>query len=178
MKHLVLAFAIIAASSSVFAAGKEGWLVGVSYRDSQWSDDESPFSTHQSNMDVRIGYVMGNGIYLGAYYASQSSDNALLGGGGGMGASLGYSWNNWYANAHFLLSANRVNEDFDITDTGTGTDIEVGYMVPISGSFNLGISVMHAQRKYDKRDFAGVESDIDVKTIGTTWPNVTFVWMF
>ena len=186
MKKIVLVLAILGTASGAFArgGGSSGWLLGASLNLTGSTSDDGTTKTNSSatGYDVKFGQVMGSGLYWGLFYTGSSGSTdpgtgSISSSSSGYGVSLGYFNSGWYGVLNYLLShENTVGTTKDTKGTGYG--VELGYMIPMSGSFSLLVGAEYNYVNYKEQDIGAGPVAADIKVTSTTFPKVTFGWMF
>ncbi len=195
IKGLLAISALVLASSQSFAKGSgDGVLLSINPSYSSASDNLGDSSSANDvsitsiNMDLSAGYLMGNGLYLGGLYLSNSGESSTDGGATkqktsatGMGLSVGYMKNGWLVHAHYILSA----EKDDDTSTagkwtkGTGTQFDFGYIMPISGMFYMGMQLSISSVEYGTSvDSSGTEDTSNKRKVSGIAPKLRFTFIF
>jgi len=136
-------------------SGKGGGLFDVALYHGQTEATNDPNNIYQvrsneSYYDMKLGYVFGMGLYLGAQYATRNS--GYLGGsttGNGAGAGLGY----FFQNGINLRAYYRFNESFNDFRNGTGSQFDAGFSELFATNFYLGILMSYRKTNYTSRDF-------------------------
>nr|BFD59470.1 hypothetical protein CKG001_15770 [Bdellovibrio sp. CKG001]BFD66700.1 hypothetical protein HAGR004_17220 [Bdellovibrio sp. HAGR004] len=101
--------------------------------------------------DIKLGYLGGNGVYLGAIYTirnlQEDSDTTE---GHAMGASLGYVGSSgFYVKGHYLASA-----ELGDNKEGTGIQGDLGYLTNVTGALIVGVELTYRSIEYKKNETA------------------------
>ncbi len=137
--------------------------------------------TTETRLDLRVGYVLPMGLYLGGTYA-HTSQEACGGGvcgdnsGSMMGPTIGYySMQGFYT----LLTYHIMGEMGDTTKfTGAqGPQVDFGWVFPLSSFFAIGPQITWRSIEYDKIESGGTTIDTDYKQTSIA-PYVSLWFMF
>lgn len=99
--------------------------------------------------DIKIGYVTTGGFYFGGEYAGRNETTP--GGttnGGTSAAGLGY----FFGNGFGLRGFYRWNETWGAYKSGSGYQIDFGYMTSVSSNFYLGIQLSRRETTFKTND--------------------------
>ncbi|WP_415062456.1 hypothetical protein [Bdellovibrio sp.] len=98
--------------------------------------------------DVKLGYLMGSGLYLGGIYSIRNQSGASSSDGKATGASLGYVGSSgFFLKGHYILTAEN-----DIYKEGTGFQGDFGYLTNVTGAFIVGVELTYRTIEYKKSD--------------------------
>lgn len=100
--------------------------------------------------DIKLGYVFDAGLYFGAEYSGQNENSSgSTVNGGTPAAGLGYFFGNGWAVRGFY----RWNETWGGYKSGSGYQIDLGYMASITSDFYLGILLSRRETNFQTNDF-------------------------
>ncbi|UXR63694.1 hypothetical protein EZJ49_11485 [Bdellovibrio bacteriovorus] len=101
--------------------------------------------------DIKLGYLSGNGLYLGGIYTLRNSEAGNSSSdGNAMGASIGYVGSSgFYVKGHYLVSA-----ELGDNKEGTGIQGDFGYLTNITGALVVGVELTYRSIEYKKNDTA------------------------
>jgi hypothetical protein len=140
-------------------------------------------STTLSN-DLTLGYVMNGGFALGLRY-TMSNSNTDTGGVTGTsaftayGPTVGYFHDGgFFGLFSYLLSVSSRSGTPETNVTGTGMQLDVGYIHRFAGSFGLGAQLAYKSFTFTKATIGSVETTVDSKTTLYTLPQVVLSWIF
>ncbi|MNK01174.1 hypothetical protein D3C87_189690 [compost metagenome] len=99
--------------------------------------------------DIKLGYLGGSGLYLGAIYSLKNTDDGTnKKDGSAYGGSIGYIGSRgFFIQGHYLASAK-----FDRYSDGSGYQADFGYMTSVSSSVLLGVELSYRSIEYKKDD--------------------------
>ena len=171
---LTLAFVSISASASFVISP------GISYIDRK-QDASTPgainSSSNETRADIRVGYILPMGLYLGGMYSHIGSDNNAIDSSGNLiGPSVGYySLMGFYT----MLTYHITGEvgDANKYSGGKGPQIDVGWVFPLTANFSLGPQLTYRSIEFDKLESGGVTVDTDFKDT-TIAPYLSLWFMF
>lgn len=137
--------------------------------------------TSELRADIRLGYVLPMGLYLGGMYShlgQESCTNGSCADSSGflVGPSLGYhSLTGFYT----LLTYHIMGEQGDAAKFtgGKGPQVDLGWVFPISSYVAIGPQITWRSVEYDKLEVGGTSQDTDFKTTSIA-PYVSLWFMF
>ncbi|AHI05850.1 hypothetical protein BDW_06720 [Bdellovibrio bacteriovorus W] len=104
--------------------------------------------------DIKIGYLNGNGLYLGGLYGfgNVSNDDGVGNSGDSKvttyGASIGYvGATGFYLTGHYLFASK-----FDDLEEGNGFQIDFGHLSNVTSTFVVGVQVSYKSMEYKVQD--------------------------
>lgn len=123
--------------------------------------------------DIKVGYLNGNGLYLGGLYGFGSSESDA--GAGAIdnketvyGASIGYvGATGFYLTGHYLFAGKT-----DVLEEGNGFQLDFGHLSNVTSTFVVGVQVSYRSIDYKEKDTA-----IKVKTTAF-YPMLTLGFLF
>lgn len=190
---LPLGLAIVASlySAGASARGNSGGgvLVGLNtfYYSTKSEDGRSTPATESKStltyLDLNLGYVMSNSMYLGIIYMNDSIDNdsGYVMNQTGYGPSVGYmAPSGWFIVGHYFLDAtfDKYAGNGTKWTKGKGLQADFGYMQNIVGAFNLGLQLSYRNLEYTNFN-DGTSDDATVKYKRTElMPQFKFVFVF
>ena len=156
MKKLLMVLALVLGSSvSHAASGGSGFGVGLSYFMYNLTLDGDNFTTpsesKNSVMDIKLGYLMSNGLYLGVLSSSATSNDgtgALA--GTGLAAAVGYHMNGFMVDLNYFLSGTQELSSTSKYTSGSGIGLDFGYNHMLSSSFYLGVELSYKSLSFAK----------------------------
>lgn len=162
MKKIILA--VLLAPLMSFAAGGEGFNVGLSgliYNKEATGDDYPAGSSDKNTyMNLKLGYLMSNSIYLGAVYATlNTSDGTNNGSRTATGAQLGYHSGGYFLDFTYYFGGTHKFSETSAVKEASGIGLEVGYNTMVSSSFYIGAELNYMSLTYKKRETSGVTTD-------------------
>lgn len=199
LKMAVAVSAIIMASHQSFARSSSGDGVMLSLNpmystssDNESASTEGAITANATQgttvlLDFNIGYQMGNGLYLGLLYASDSGESKNSSGvttkatASGYGPSIGYMKNGWFGHFHYILSS---EYDSNTSTTakwtkGTGMQVDVGYMMPVSSVFSLGVEMSYRSLEYGTfKDDTGTDITDNKRKVSDMMPRLRLTFIF
>ncbi|HEY8270143.1 MAG TPA: hypothetical protein VIG33_04595 [Pseudobdellovibrionaceae bacterium] len=186
MKKIFLS-SLIFASTMAFTGiaqargGGSGILLDLNlyYGSVKVDDVNSGVTTHQSDSasaiyDIKLGYLMGEGLYLGGIYTSRSESalNASGTSGSATGASLGYMGSGgFFLMGHYLLSATE-----GAYKNGTGLQVDLGYKAGVSSGWLVGGELTYRSITYKKN--ATLSSAFEAREVTEVLPLVSVGYIF
>jgi len=152
---------------------------GVSYISNKY-DQTTPSAdigdSTQTLVDVRLGYILPMGLYLGAMYSHIGGDDASSS-GNMMGPTVGYfsSMTGFYT----LLTYHISGEFGDTTKyTGAqGPQVDLGWIFPVTRYFSIGPQLTWRSIEFSKIESGPISVDTDFKR-STVAPYISLWFMF
>ncbi len=147
----------------------------------------STTETNKTLLDLNLGYQMGNGLYLGLLYLTDSIESksgtpttTTKSTVSGYGPSVGYMKNGWFGHFHYILSSEYDNDtaDADKWTKGTGMQLDFGYLMPVSGPFALGVEMSYRSIEYGTFNFAGTDVTTSKIKFTEMMPRLRFTFIF
>jgi hypothetical protein len=138
----------IAEARSSGGGGSSGFLADVNafVYNSKAKTNSSSAESNTMIYDLKLGYLPGNGLYVGAIYTSRNHSGTLSDSGSATGASVGYlSDSGFYFMGHYYFTA--TNGDYS---NGSGYQGDFGYLVDVSGPFYVGVELTYRDLTYKK----------------------------
>ncbi len=184
MKKLLFVLAFCALSVPAFAnlviapsVGYSSSAVNATVPNSLARDTESSSMV----LDMKLGYVLPMGLYLGGMYSHISSESCsgnICSDSSGflMGPSLGYfSMTGFYT----LLTYHIMGESGDTTKFtgGKGPQVDFGWVFPISSYVSIGPQLTWRSVEFDKIENAGLTQTTDIKQTDIN-PYISLWFMF
>lgn len=115
------------------------------------TDDNGTSKVEAKNSiyDIKLGYLTGSGLYLGAIYTIRNLDNGTTSKDGKqLGGSLGYvASNGFFVQGHYIASA-----EFGDLKEGSGYQGDVGFITNVTGAFIVGVELTYRSIEYKKDD--------------------------
>jgi hypothetical protein len=152
--------------------------VGFSGEESTEGNSES--KSMVTHGDVNLGYIFSSGIYLGAFYGSKNQEtDTTKPKGSHYGATVGLISGGWFLNAHYLTSGKWGETSGNTNwDDGTGAQVDLGYMMRVTGPLFLGLHLTYRSITYDKKIVDDVEVIGDPLKVSEYFPamRITLIW--
>lgn len=148
---LMSVLSVLTGASLAQARGgtSNGVMVSASAYMYNVTTDSSPGGKTDSKTslyDLKLGYLSGNGLYLGGLYTIRSQENGSSESGKALGASVGYVGSEgFYLQGHYILSA----EKGDYSE-GTGLQADFGYLTNVTGAMYVGVELSYRSIEYKK----------------------------
>lgn len=119
------------------------------YNSSTETTPGSNVETTSSIYDLKVGYLMGNGLYLGGIYTIRRSEsNNVETDGKAAGASLGYvASSGMFIQGHYLAMA-----DVGSYKEGSGYQVDLGYLSNVTGPLLIGVELTYRSMNYKEDD--------------------------
>ena len=163
MKKLIILSVILLTTAMAEArgggsSGSSGVLFDVNafVYNSKAKDDNSSSESNTMIYDLKLGYLPGSGLYLGAIYTSRNHSGTLSDSGSATGASIGYFGDSgFYGMAHYYFTA--TNGDYS---DGTGYQADFGYLTEVSGPFHVGVELTYRDLTYKKLNGASANHEL------------------
>jgi hypothetical protein len=112
--------------------------------------------------DLKIGYLTGNDLYLGAIYSAYGQDNGVTQPKRSLyGVTVGYHNSGWYLDGSYFLDG-QLDAGAVVYKKGTGFGIDLGYHYMVNTNFFFGL-----QGSYKSYSFA----EYTVLSVTTTSEN-------
>jgi hypothetical protein len=192
MKKLMLMLVSMVALSSGIASARGssggGYLTGLNlYYYTQNEEAAMPTATTTKSadtyIDLNLGYIMSNGLYFGLLYFTDSTDHngARTTGYSGYGPSIGWMFNSgWMIKAHYVLDStdDKYSTTLDKWTKGTGLQLDVGYMFPVSSTFHLGAQLVYKSIKFTNYNDGTTDFTTYSYTKTETLPQITMAFVF
>jgi hypothetical protein len=188
-KILVIVVGLIALTLPTlsFAAGESGgvnispYLMYYQTADKTGSSDST---TSGTLIDLKAGYLLSSGLYLGAAYttnayAQTSGNTTTTLNLTAYGLSIGYFYNGFYGIFNYDLSSEYQISNSTKYTSGTGTDFDLGYRFIVGTNVAIGPSVSVKTLTYTKVSTNGTEVALTNNYVhGEVYPYVTLWFMF
>jgi hypothetical protein len=133
----------------------------------------------ETRIDVKLGYVLPMGLYLGGMYASTSEKNGTVTDkGSSIGPTIGYfSMMGFYTLFTYYIIGQMDSTPPNKFTGGKGPQVDVGWVFPISAYFSIGPQITWRSLEYNKFETAGVSLDSDYKATSIA-PYLSLWFMF
>jgi hypothetical protein len=161
-----LLFIFVLQNQAFAEGGGQGFDFGLStlrYSHSTTYAASPASETSATHLDLKVGYVMSTGFYLGGAYstftdynlgATVSTENRT-----GVGLVLGYHDSGYYIDWTLLLSSQLDRADGSKYTGGLSTILSGGYNAMFGSSFYLGVGVSYKNFNWtEQTDPAGVKT--------------------
>ena len=129
-------------------------------------------------LDLRAGFVLNSGLFLGGTYAYEGYDTGSDDGtASSLAPTVGYFNSGFLAmlTYHFMATT-ELDATTDLIE-GAGPQIDIGYVLPVTDSFHLGPQLRWRSLDYGKVETGGVKFDADHKAT-TIQPMINLWFMF
>lgn len=180
-------FGAISQAAVVFAPA-------VTYSTSSTNDETTSANrkTESRNLgiDLRLGYSMVGGLYIGGIYATENGGTLTETNGTKtednvtatrLGVSLGYMTGNFYLLGHYFLSAEESDTDQGGSTTrrtdGSGYQLDAGWAFQISSGVAIGPQIAYKNIVYKKTEAGGTSISKNFTRTGVA-PMFSLVVMF
>ena len=115
-----------------------------------------------TEMSVKLGYIFDFNLYIGALYNLSDEEFATSSSDYNIGLSAGYVRWNFYLLAHYILDAQKDLGTGGVKyGEGTGYQIDLGYILPVTENFSLGPQISKREIKYGRRDVQNLSVGTD-----------------
>lgn len=139
--------------------------------------------SNETVIDLRVGYVMPMGLYLGGMYSSISRKAGSVSGSGNLlGPTIGYySYTGFYTLLTYHISGKdkawtNMGEAVDVTGA-KGPQVDVGWVFPVSTYFSLGPQITWRSLEFSKAEGNGASLDTNYKRTNIA-PYLSLWFMF
>lgn len=162
MKKLILAAALLLPLSG-WAKGDSGFHVGLGIftANEKFTSDSLEVEDSATNTDVKLGYLLGNGLYFGAAYHMSTVGGTSTSSRTAYGVALGYHRGGWYFDVNYYLSTainDFIASGANLTgDSGFGAD--VGYNFFVNNSFYVGMGISYKSLSFKTMEQSGTTVD-------------------
>ena len=178
MKILIICCAVISFASSANADMFKSTLVSLNtiYVSRDYNDNGVQSTSKQTDTDFRLTRIEKHWSY-GVVYALSSHDSSSSS-RTSLGLSAGYfSEKDFYLNVNYFLSS-KYNLGFGSEySTGSGYEIDLGFLSKVTSSFYVGLCLAIKNFTYTEQTTAGVVSSVDA-THKDVLPMFTFAVNF
>lgn len=130
------------------------------YRDTQVEDNVT-VESDALVVDVKAGYLHGSGLYLGANYSLEKSNDDD---GFSVGPTVGYAhYSGFYALfTYYVLAEYETAAGNEYTE-GMGPQVDLGWVFPLTSVMSLGPQISYKSISYDKQN--DISDEITVSEI-------------
>lgn len=156
---------------------------GISYGETtttQSTPGTSDVTVGETRIDVKVGYILPMGLYLGGMYADISENqNGVKNKGNLIGPSIGYySMMGFHAllTYHIMGSMETAGGAAEYTG-GKGPQVDIGWVFPLSTYFAIGPQMTWRSIEFDKLEGGGLSFDTDEKRTSIV-PYLSLWFMF
>lgn len=141
---------------------------GISYMTNKVdSQGGNPSEDNETRYDIRVGYILPMGLYLGAMYAGgnlKNSDSDIDGSYSSMGPTVGYySLMGFYTLLTYHITGNYKPTDNYELSGAKGPQVDVGWVFPLTAYFSLGPQLTWRSLDFDKAQAGTQTTDVDIK---------------
>lgn len=131
-----------------------GFMIGASIMQLNTKTDGPQIGNSDASttmLNGKIGYTMGNGLYIGAIYDSRTDENnGSKSERSGVGATVGYHNMGWYIDgSYYFTSTYKLAGGTELTG-GTGIGVDVGHNFDILTNVYLGVQLSYKSFTYTK----------------------------
>lgn len=151
-------------------------------------DNDTPPTENKSTVtvfDVRLGYIMPMGLFLGGTYAmangsgkNLSTDTSMS--GTRYGATVGIVFERFNLLGTYFLAASENRKlgtaEWKYTG-GSGYQIDIGWNFMIANMIGFGPNIVYRNMNYSKRTISGVETTKNYRN-NEIYPNIAFWFKF
>jgi hypothetical protein len=116
------------------------------------------------SVDLHAGYLMSSGLFLGGFYGYETEGSVNTDfNATSLAPTIGYFGDGFLAlfSYHFMASR-ETGVNSKLVD-GSGPQIDIGYVLPVTGSFSIGPQFRWRSIDYDKEEQNGVETAVSYK---------------
>ncbi len=173
----LLSFVFVSTASAYFVISPN-----ISYQSTKVDQSQPAPGNSESTetlLDLRLGYVLPTGLYLGGMYAHSSTNDGTNSLSGFLaGPTIGYySMTGFYAMlSYHILGEREINSTQKFTG-GKGPQIDVGWTFPLTAYFSLGPQITWRSVEFDKLEGNAASVDADPK-VDTIRPYLSLWFMF
>jgi hypothetical protein len=183
LRSLLYLVCAIATSQVRARSGDDGFQVGVnvSYETQKMEQGGSTATeSKEMNSDVKLGYQMPSGLYLGLIYVNDATESSQKTSLNGYGPSVGYSSDVWFIHAHSILSSefDPIVGDSSKYTKGSGLQIDLGYLFPFGASFRMGFELSHRTLEFKALTTSSVDDTTFNLIQNELRPKICLAWMF
>ena len=151
----------------------------ITYLKQKLSDGTNPeIDAKLSVIDLRLGYVLDFGLYIGGLYSLQDQDILSDASDSYFGPSIGY-----YNSGFLIVGTYYLYGERDLTNGSgklagvKGYQLDLSYSVPITSTLLIGPQLTYYSVEFDDFQVSGSGSPIDYKFSGITpYFNMTFLF--
>lgn len=171
MRFLLAAFVLMGLSSALpaHAQQQEGILFSPGFLFFDYQDRNSGTNLAKVDAkyyDIKLGYIMSNGVYLGALYSKmERTDDTTDRNRTSYGAGVGYVYHQFYLMAHYLVSSELVVDTSNTWKDGSGFQFDLGYWFNVTGPFYAGPQLVYRSLKYQKVNSTSVTNTDSKETL-------------
>lgn len=127
-----------------------------------YDDGTNTAENKVTDLDIRLGYIMSNRIYLGAIQSTTNYDSSDVK-RTALGASVGF-----FADAGFYFMGHYfVSGEYDVGASkytnGSGTELDIGYTTQVSSNFSVGVLLALKNFSYKKLESGSTSTDVTYK---------------
>lgn len=141
----------------------------ITYYERETHDTGNFSEARLTTLDLRVGYLFDFGLYVGGLYSMSDEKLAVDVTDFVFGPTVGYKYGNVYALLTYHLIGDR-----DLSSAGyryskgSGVQVDIGYLVPVTETFSLGPQLSYKNVKYSDVEIQGTQSAADYKWNGIT----------
>ncbi|MCB0378311.1 MAG: hypothetical protein KDD33_07450 [Bdellovibrionales bacterium] len=187
MKKILMIFAILGLSA--VAQAQIVFSPGVTYQSYDQTESQVGNTDSQVDgyiLDLRFGYLMPMGLYLGGMYSMASGLGAVGGNGDdtkgfSVGPTVGYySMMGFYSLLTYHIMGETEKTIYSQTSTFTGAkgpQVDIGWVFPLSSFFSIGPQITWKSIEFSKIEGGGSEADTNYKQTSIQ-PYISLWFMF
>jgi hypothetical protein len=163
------------------AAGENGVLVGLGLLKFD-QETEGPQigdnKTSNTYYDLKIGYLVGDGLYLGGIYSVHNEDS-----GGAewkrslYGVTVGYHNSGWYLDGSYFIDGQLDGGAIEFKKA-SGIGVDSGYRSLVSSNFFLGVQGSYKNFTFKEYTASGTTVVVDNKVKSELYPMLTLGVIF
>lgn len=151
----------------------------VTYLEQSLADNANPETKAKLTLiDLRLGYVMDFGLYLGGLYSIHDQDMLADSSDSYFGPSVGY-----YNSGFLIVGTYYLYGERDLTNGvgkyagAKGYQLDISYSVPITKSISMGPQLTYHTVEFDEIQSSGNSSPTDYSFSGISpYFNLTFIF--
>ena len=140
-----------ASGAGMFMIGVSSMKVDTQYSGTSFTDNGYAIT----ELNVKAGYIMGSGLYLGGIYDSRADETTTgttttKSQRTSYGATIGYHNSGWFIDgSYFLSSTYKPSSGSDYT-SGSGFGIDLGHNWDLTANIYLGLQLAYKSITYTK----------------------------
>tara|TARA_B100000749_G_scaffold280887_1_gene279823 strand:+ start:49033 stop:49578 length:546 start_codon:yes stop_codon:yes gene_type:complete len=156
---IAAAVAVLFAANSSYAFKADGFYIALGLSPSSSSIEVDPAAaveTEQTYTNLKLGWGMPSGLYLGVALGISSGDLIT----GHTGVTFGYMASNGFQilGTYFLTPKFELDSSGTEFDEGSGIGVELNQVFDITGSFGAGFGIVYETFETTQAD--GVDQDV------------------
>lgn len=151
----------------------------ISYLDHTQTDNTNPKQSAKLTLiDLRFGYILDFGLYLGGLYSLQDYDLLAESSDSFLGPSVGYYYKGLFAVLTYYVYGERDLSQGDIKYTNAvGFQLDLSYSVPVAENILVGPQLTFHNIEFKEAERSGISETTNYKFGGISpYFNVTFLF--